>query len=74
MNPRLPTVSAVKLLKILRAHGFEVARQSGSHLVLRHADGRRTTVPVHSSRDLGRGLLRRIMKDAGLARDDVVSE
>jgi predicted RNA binding protein YcfA (HicA-like mRNA interferase family) len=71
MTPRLPTVSAEKILKILRAHGFEVARQSGSHVVLRHPDGRRVTVPVHHSRDLGRGLLRRIMKDANLTRHDI---
>jgi hypothetical protein len=27
MTPRLSTVSAEKILEILRAHGFEVARQ-----------------------------------------------
>ena len=31
MTPRLPAISAAKLLRILRSHGFEVARQSGSH-------------------------------------------
>lgn len=72
MTPRLPAISAGKLLKILRSRGFQVARQSGSHVVLRHPDGRRVTVPVHYSRDLGRGLLRRIMKDAELTRDDII--
>ncbi len=72
MTPRLPAISAAKLLKILRSHGFEVTRQSGSHVVLRHPAGRRVTVPVHRSRDLGRGLLRRIMKDAELSRKDIV--
>lgn len=33
MTPRLATVSAAKVLEILRARGSEVARQSGSHLV-----------------------------------------
>ena len=73
MTPRLPAIPAAKLLRILRAPGFDIARQSGSHVVLRHPDGRRVTVPVHQSRDLGRGLLRRIMKDAKLSRDDVLS-
>jgi predicted RNA binding protein YcfA (HicA-like mRNA interferase family) len=72
MTPRLPAISAAKLLRVLRAHGFHIVRQSGSHIVLRHPDGRRVTVPVHQSRDLGRGLLRRIMKDAKLSRDDVL--
>ena len=47
MTLRLPAIPAGKLLKILRAHGFLIVRQSGSHVVLRHPDGRRVTVPVH---------------------------
>jgi predicted RNA binding protein YcfA (HicA-like mRNA interferase family) len=38
--------------------------------VFLHSDGRRTTVPVHGKRDLGRGLLRQIMRDADLTEDD----
>ena len=45
MTPRLPAISAAKLLKILRSHGFKVARQSGSHVELHwyetHGIGRR---------------------------------
>ena len=72
MTPRLPTLTARQLLAVLRRHGFEVVRTSGSHALLRHPDGRRTTVPMHAGRDLGRGLLRKILKDAGLSRDDLV--
>lgn len=71
MTPRLPSRSAGQVVRILERHGFERVRQSGSHLVLRHADGRRVTVPMHKSRDLGRGLLARIMKDAGLTIEDL---
>jgi predicted RNA binding protein YcfA (HicA-like mRNA interferase family) len=70
MNPRLPTVSATQLIAILQRRGFVRIRQSGSHAVFRHADGRRTTVPVHHGRDIGRGLLRQIMRDADLSPDD----
>ncbi|HEY2774375.1 MAG TPA: type II toxin-antitoxin system HicA family toxin [Candidatus Binatia bacterium] len=73
MSPRLPAVTARELLAILRRHGFESVRQSGSHLVLRHADGRRTTVPVHSGKTLGRGLLRQILRDTGLTADVLTS-
>jgi predicted RNA binding protein YcfA (HicA-like mRNA interferase family) len=38
---------------------------------MKHADGRRTTVPLHASRDVGRGLLRQIMRDAKLTADDL---
>ena len=72
MSPKLPALRAVRMVAILRRHGFEPVRQSGGHLVLRHADGRRVTVPVHSGRDLGRGLVQRIMRDAGLTVDDLL--
>ncbi|MEK6604498.1 MAG: type II toxin-antitoxin system HicA family toxin, partial [Nitrospirota bacterium] len=40
---------------------------------LKHADGRRTTVPVHKGRDLGKGLLRQIMRDANLTVEDLTT-
>jgi predicted RNA binding protein YcfA (HicA-like mRNA interferase family) len=71
MSPRLPAVTARELLAILHRHDFEPVRQSGSHLILRHPDGRRTTVPVHSGKTLGRGLLRQILRDTNLTADDL---
>ncbi|MDQ3549637.1 MAG: type II toxin-antitoxin system HicA family toxin [Chloroflexota bacterium] len=38
---------------------------------MQHADSRRTTVPVHAGRDLGKGLLCQIMRDAGLTTADL---
>ncbi|MGQ0551066.1 MAG: type II toxin-antitoxin system HicA family toxin, partial [Armatimonadota bacterium] len=64
MTSRLPVLTALEILGILRRHGFVQVRQSGSHVLLKHPDGRRTTVPLHKARDLGRGLLRQIMRDA----------
>jgi predicted RNA binding protein YcfA (HicA-like mRNA interferase family) len=72
MSPRLPSMGAPELVRILERRGFERVRQSGSHLILRHSDGRRVTVPMHKSKDLGRGLLSRIMKDADLTIEDLV--
>jgi predicted RNA binding protein YcfA (HicA-like mRNA interferase family) len=60
-----------ELIAILRRRGFEIDRQSGSHVVMIHTDGRRVTVPVHAGRTLGRGLLRSIMNDARLTREDL---
>lgn len=72
MNRRLPSMTAPELVRILERRGFERVRQSGSHLILRHSNGRRVTVPMHKSKDLGRGLLARIMKDADLTAEDLV--
>ena len=71
MSRKLPATSAKRLIKILDKKGFVQVRQSGSHAIFRHADGRRTTVPVHSSRDLGLGLLKQIMKDADISPEEL---
>ncbi len=72
MTPRLPVRNARQIISILQKHGFELDRQSGSHAVMIHPDGRRTTVPIHGKRDLGKGILHQIMKDAGLSNEDLV--
>jgi predicted RNA binding protein YcfA (HicA-like mRNA interferase family) len=71
VSPRLPILTGQEVIAVLQRHGFVAVRQSGSHVILRHADGRRTTVPVHVGRNVGRGLLRQIMRDAKLAVDDL---
>jgi len=68
--PRLPTIKPVQMIKALRKAGFELDHQTGSHVVLwRSEDNRRVVVPRHS-RDLGRGLTLRIIKSAGLTREE----
>jgi predicted RNA binding protein YcfA (HicA-like mRNA interferase family) len=70
--PRLPTVKSRQVIRALERADFEVDHQTGSHVVLwRVGDGRRVVVPRHS-RDLGRGLTLRIIKSAGLTRDEFV--
>jgi predicted RNA binding protein YcfA (HicA-like mRNA interferase family) len=64
-------ITGRELIAILRRHGFEIDRQSGSHVILIHRDGRRVTVPVHAGKTLGKGLLRSIMNDARLTSDDL---
>lgn len=71
MSSRLPVLTADQVPTILRRHGFTPVRQSESHIVLRHPDGRRATAPMHQGRDLGKGLLRQIMRDAGLGVSDL---
>jgi predicted RNA binding protein YcfA (HicA-like mRNA interferase family) len=67
---RLPVLSPREVIAILRALGFEEVRQRGSHKLFRHEDGRATTVPVHGSRDISPTLLRQIVKDVGVTREE----
>jgi len=71
MSPKFPSLNAKDVIRILKKHGFILDRQSGSHAIYIHSDGRRTTVPIHGKRDLGKGLLRQIMKDANLTLEDI---
>jgi predicted RNA binding protein YcfA (HicA-like mRNA interferase family) len=70
--PSLPAVTSREVISALRRAGFEIVRQRGSHARLQHPDGRTTTVPVHSGVDIGRGLLRKILRDVELAPDEFV--
>ena len=70
MNGKLPLLDAKELIKILNKMGFEVIRQKGSHIYLKHKDGRCTVVPLHSGRDIGRGLLKRILNEIDVSRED----
>jgi len=71
---RSPALSGLRLIKILRRHGFEVVRQKRSHRFLRHPDGRCTVVPVHKGETIGRGLLASILKDCDLTQKDIRSK
>ena len=71
MTAKLRQLTGRELIVILRNHGFQIDRQSGSHVIMIHIDGRRVTIPVHAGRTLGKGLLRSIMNDARLTREDL---
>jgi len=67
---RLPIVDYKAMDKLLRGLGFERVRQKGSHVFYRHSDGRTTTVPDHSGRDLARPLIREILREIEISPDE----
>jgi predicted RNA binding protein YcfA (HicA-like mRNA interferase family) len=69
---RLPRVKGRELIRTLEKLGFEIVRTRGSHFLLRHPDGRTTTVPVHAGEILGPGLLRSILRDVELTAEDLL--
>jgi predicted RNA binding protein YcfA (HicA-like mRNA interferase family) len=71
MSPHLPMLKSTEVLAMLRRRGFVAVRQSGSHVIMEHADGRRTVVPLHRARDVPRGLLARILKDTQLTIEEL---
>ncbi|MBA3656321.1 MAG: type II toxin-antitoxin system HicA family toxin [Gemmatimonadaceae bacterium] len=59
----IPVLRPREVITRLEAMGFVEIRQRGSHKQFRHSDGRLTTVPVHSGRDISPTLLRQICRD-----------
>lgn len=70
MNSRLPTLTAKELAKAIKICGFSFYRQKGSHQIWKHRDGRWTTIPVHPGENIGRGLLREILRELELTPKD----
>ncbi|HZF02315.1 MAG TPA: type II toxin-antitoxin system HicA family toxin [Methylomirabilota bacterium] len=64
----MPYKAREALAKLQRA-GFVVKRQSGSHAVLRHANGRQTYVAMHPG-DIPTGTFRSILKQSGLTEEE----
>ncbi len=56
-----------ELYRFLLKDGWYPVKQSGSHIKLRHDTKRGTIIfPNHGSQEMGKGLEKKIRKDAGL--------
>ncbi len=70
---RIPVLRAADVVRALEKLGFQTVRQRSSHIRMRHPDPRVVTVPVHSRQDIGRGLLRKILRDAEVTRQEFLA-
>ena len=69
---KLPVVSGRQAVAALGRTGYEIDHQTGSHIILRHVrpPHRRLTVPNH--KELAKGTLRAIVREAGLTVEEFV--
>lgn len=67
---RLPRLKGKEVVRALERAGFAVTRVRGSHVFMKHDDGRVTTVPVHSGETIGPGLLRSILRDVEMPLEE----
>ncbi|MYC07400.1 MAG: type II toxin-antitoxin system HicA family toxin [Chloroflexi bacterium] len=67
---RMPSLAADEVLRALSRAGFQRIRQRGSHLMMRHPDGRTTVVPVHHRQIIGPGLMSKILRDTEMTREE----
>jgi predicted RNA binding protein YcfA (HicA-like mRNA interferase family) len=69
---KLGQVSRAEVVAALERLGFVRVSQKGSHVKMRHANGRVTIVPVQSG-DMPAGTLRGILRQAGVTADEFAS-
>jgi len=69
---KVPSLTGKEIVSILKKSGFIVERQRGSHVFLKHTDGRATVVPVHSGETIGPGLLSKILRDVEMTKDELL--
>jgi predicted RNA binding protein YcfA (HicA-like mRNA interferase family) len=74
MTPRLPALRPSQVIRALERAGFFLHHATGSHHYFKHPEkpGRLVTVAVHA-RDLKRGTLASIIKQAGLTPDEFLN-
>jgi len=68
--PKISPINPNDLIKILQKSGFKIIRQKGSHIIMIDNRKTRIVIPVHPGKDVKPGLIRAIIKEAGLSRED----
>jgi predicted RNA binding protein YcfA (HicA-like mRNA interferase family) len=68
--PKIKPLPAQKIIKALEKTGFKIIRQKGSHVIMMNEKGVRVVIPVHPGKDVKPGLIRAIIKEAGLKREE----
>ena len=68
---KLPILSSRKVLKVLQSEGFEITRQSGSHIILvKYVDNKKLTVVVPKHAEIAKGTLLSIISQSGLTKEE----
>ena len=68
----MKSISGKRFTRLREKHGWELKRVKGSHHVyMKPGNPARISVPIHSNRVLKIGLLKRLMKLAGIKEDEL---
>lgn len=72
MSSHFSSVKPRQLIKILEMKGFEQRRVTGSHHIFKHPlKGQIIPVPIHGNKELKRGTVRSILKQAEIGLDEL---
>lgn len=65
--PKLPVVSATKVLSVASKLGYEFVRQKGSHIIMKNKEEKLLVIPNHKA--LKKGTLLQIIKALGITKE-----
>lgn len=72
--PKIPSLTARKIIQALKKVGFTEDRQKGSHLILVNSKTKaRTVIPIHSGRTIKKQLMRAIIDDAKISIEEFIA-
>lgn len=67
---KLPVITSKKLVKILKELGFKLDHTTGSHFIFYNPISKKRAVVPHHAKDLPKGTLMSILKEAGITRKE----
>ncbi len=68
----MKSLSGKELAKLLEKFGWSLARVNGSHhIYIKSGRTERISVPIHANKDIKLGLLKHILKTAGISEKDI---
>ena len=69
--PKLPVISGKELIKAFEKIDFSFIRQKGSHVIMKHQDGRVVTIPLHKV--IKKGTLKKgILNPLNISVEDLI--
>lgn len=66
----IPIFTAKQIIRKLKKAGFYIDHQTGSHVIMRDQKGNMTIVPLHTKKDIKKGLMLTILKQADIELDE----
>ncbi|WP_421909166.1 type II toxin-antitoxin system HicA family toxin [Methanolacinia petrolearia] len=71
---KLPNLNPDRVIKILESRGFVLDRVKGSHHIYIHPETRQMVVIPVYKKDLPKGTLMEILRQAGIKKEDLEKE
>ena len=72
MSPSLPILNGPEVVRAFESLGWQVARQSGSHIIM-VKESEMTTLSIPDHREVAKGTLRSLIRAAGITVSEFIA-